>query len=77
MFTKYPGLKHAYEHQIFVGALITKIVDFLIVGLVLFFIVIDQEPDCSSVIVTVSESPGTTASGTTVGAAGSISTQVS
>ena len=39
VFAKYPGLKHAYEHQIFVGALITKIVDFLIVGLVLFFIV--------------------------------------
>ena len=39
VFTKYPGLKHAYEHQIFIGALITKIVDFLIIGLVLFFIV--------------------------------------
>ena len=39
VFTKYPGLKHAYEHQIFIGALITKIVNFLIVGLALFFIV--------------------------------------
>jgi large conductance mechanosensitive channel len=37
--TKYAGLKHAYEHQIFIGALITKLVDFVIVGLVLFFLV--------------------------------------
>jgi len=37
--TKYSGLKHAYEHQIFIGALITKIVNFVIIGLVLFFIV--------------------------------------
>jgi large conductance mechanosensitive channel len=36
---KYPGLKHAYENQIFIGALITKIVNFLIVGFALFFIV--------------------------------------
>jgi large conductance mechanosensitive channel len=36
---KYPGLKHAYEHQIFIGALITKIIVFVIVGLVLFFLV--------------------------------------
>jgi large conductance mechanosensitive channel len=36
---KYPGLKHAYENQIFIGSLITKIVNFLIVGLVLFFLV--------------------------------------
>ena len=36
---KYSGLKHAYEHQIFIGALITKIVNFVIIGLVLFFIV--------------------------------------
>ena len=33
------GLKTAYEHQIFIGALLTKIVNFLIVGLSLFFIV--------------------------------------
>jgi len=36
---KYAGLKDAYENQIFIGALITKIVNFLIVGLVLFFLV--------------------------------------
>ena len=36
---KYAGLKTAYEHQIFIGALLTKIVNFLIVGLSLFFIV--------------------------------------
>ena len=36
---KYPGLETAYEHQIFIGSLITKIVNFLIVALVLFFLV--------------------------------------
>jgi large conductance mechanosensitive channel len=36
---KYAGLKTAYDHQIFIGALITKIINFLIVGLVLFFLV--------------------------------------
>ncbi|MEO5837262.1 MAG: large conductance mechanosensitive channel protein MscL [Acidimicrobiales bacterium] len=36
---KYAGLKDAYEHQIFIGSLITKIINFLIVGLVLFFLV--------------------------------------
>jgi large conductance mechanosensitive channel len=51
---KYPGLKRAYEHQIFIGALITKIVNFLIVGLVLFFIVkvvnkIKRQPEVAAV----------------------------
>ena len=36
---KYAGLKNAYEHQIFIGALITKLINFIIVGLVLFFLV--------------------------------------
>ena len=36
---KYPGLKDAYENQIFIGAFITKLINFLIVGLVLFFLV--------------------------------------
>ena len=36
---KYPGLKDAYENQIFIGALITKLINFIIVGLVLFFLV--------------------------------------
>lgn len=36
---KYPGLETAYEHQIFIGALITKLVNFLIVAAVLFFLV--------------------------------------
>jgi len=37
--SKYAGLKDAYEHQIFIGALITKLITFIIVGLVLFFLV--------------------------------------
>ena len=36
---KYPGLKTAYEHQIFIGALITKLINFLIVAFVLFLLV--------------------------------------
>ena len=36
---KYPGLEDVYENQIFIGALITKIINFLVVGLVLFFLV--------------------------------------
>jgi large conductance mechanosensitive channel len=36
---KYPGLEEAYENQIFIGSLITKIVNFLINALVLFFLV--------------------------------------
>ena len=36
---KYPGLETAYEHQIFIGSLITKIVYFLIVAVVLFLLV--------------------------------------
>lgn len=37
--SKYPGLKEAYEKQIFIGALITKIITFLIVAFVLFLLV--------------------------------------
>jgi large conductance mechanosensitive channel len=36
---KYPGLKDAYENQIFIGSLITKIVNFLIVAFVLFLLI--------------------------------------
>ena len=36
---KYAGLKDAYEHQIFIGALITKLINFLIVAFVLFILV--------------------------------------
>ena len=36
---KYPGLEDVYENQIFIGALITKLINFIIVGLVLFFLV--------------------------------------
>jgi len=36
---KYPGLEDVYENQIFIGALVTKLINFVIVGLVLFFLV--------------------------------------
>jgi large conductance mechanosensitive channel len=36
---KYPGLKHAYDHQIFVGALLTKIVTFFIVAFAAFIVI--------------------------------------
>ena len=36
---KYPGLKNVYDHQIFVGALFTKLVTFFIVAFAAFIVI--------------------------------------